>query len=462
MVSSCVGSSIAGICLLSRTSRSEPPEACCSPLDPLFAVAHHRLSARPAPVVLRPPTPLLSSRPAQVQSCTLSRVRRFPCDVGDVLSIGKLGGGGSSERYYTQAVASGREDYYAGRGEAPGTWAGTGASALDVDGLVKPEDLAALFKGQNPASGAQLRRAPKDGEVSAFDLTFRAPKSVSILFGVGDEDVAPAVRAAHDEAVANALGYLERHACETRRGAGGRQSVKGDGFIAAAFRHRTSRAGDPQLHTHLVVGNLTRGPEGRWTTLDARQLYRHAKTAGYLYQSALRAELTDRLGVRWGSVEKGAADLAGVSRELIEHFSRRRAEIVEHMRSRGEWSLRSAQVASLATRRRKDYGVPVDRLRQDWQARAAEHGFGRDEVADLLNRTERFPAARLALARRAADLGGPAGVTRDSSTFDRRDVVQAWAERHREGQRAGDIEALADGWLSSGAAVRIDPRAWSP
>src|SRR3954466_3647116 len=318
-----------------------------------------------------------------------------------------------------------------------------------------------MFNGQNPGTGSALRRAPGDREVSAFDLTFLAPKSVSILFGIGDDDLAQAVRAAHDEAVADALGYLERNACFTRRGHAGRQRVHGNGFVAAAFRHRTSRAGDPQLHTHVVVGNFTCGPDDRWTTLDSRALYRHAKTAGYLYQAALRAQLTDRLGLQWGTVSKGAADLDGVPRALIEHFSQRRAEIVKHMRSRGEWTLRARQVASLATRRRKDYGVPADRLREEWQARAAEHGFGRDEVANLLNRTERFPADRLALARRAADLGGPAGVTRDASTFDRRDVVQAWAERHREGQRATDIEALADGWLGSGAAIRIDPRTWS-
>jgi TrwC relaxase len=155
-------------------------------------------------------------------------------DVGDVLSIGRLGGSGRSERYYTQAVATGREDYYAGRGEAPGTWLGSGAAAIDADGIVKPEDLTALFKGQDPVSGKQLRRPPAEGEVSAFDLTFRAPKSVSILFGIGASEVASKIRSAHDAAVADALGYLERHACQTMRGGGGRVRLAGEGFVAAA------------------------------------------------------------------------------------------------------------------------------------------------------------------------------------------------------------------------------------
>src|SRR5439155_13187030 len=266
--------------------------------------------------------------------------------------------------------------------------------------------------------------------VAGYDLTFRAPKSVSILWGVGDQPTAREIREAHDAAVEDALGYLERVACRTRRGKGGLRRIPGNGFVAAAFRHRTSRAGDPQLHTHVVVGNMTRGADGRWSVFDGRLLFRHAKTAGYLYQAALRAELTERLGLRWTPVTRGTADVAGVSREIIEHFSERRAEIVERMRERGEYSARAAQVATLDTRRRKDYGVPVDRLREEWRARAAELGFGREEIGRLLERGEVFPADRVELARQAADLAGPAGVTREASTFDRRHVLQAWAERH--------------------------------
>lgn len=127
-------------------------------------------------------------------------------------------------------------------------------------------------------------------------------------------------------AVGEALAYLERAACRARRGKGGVQRVRGR--VAAAFRHRTSRAGDPQLHTHVVVGNLTEGPDGRWTALDGRLFYKHAKTAGYLYQAALRAQLTERLGVRWTDVDRGSTDIVGIPRNVIEHFSQRRAEIV--------------------------------------------------------------------------------------------------------------------------------------
>jgi conjugative relaxase-like TrwC/TraI family protein len=159
-----------------------------------------------------------------------------------------------------------------------------------------------------------------------------------LLFGICDPEVVREIVVAHEAAVADALGYLEQEACMARRGHGGVVLVRGIGFVAAAFRHRSSRAGDPLLHTHVVVANATRGPDGRWTALDGRLLYRHAKTAGYLYQASLRHELTERLGLRWHAVENGTADVLGIPRRVIEHFSCRRAEILEHMARRGERS----------------------------------------------------------------------------------------------------------------------------
>lgn len=282
-----------------------------------------------------------------------------------MLSIGKLAAGPTAGRYYVEQVAQGREDYYAGEGEAPGAWAGSGAAALGLRGEVTEGGISRLLDGRDPRSGAQLRWPLASGAVAGFDLTFRAPKSVSVLFGIAEPEVAREIADAHEAAVRDALGYLERDACLARRGRAGALQVDGRGFVAASFRHRSSRAGDPLLHTHVVVANGTQGPDERWTALDGRALYRHAKTAGYLYQSALREQLTDRLGLDWRPVENGAADVRGVPRRVVEHFSRRRAEILEHMRARGEHSARAAQVATLETLRRKDYDVPMDRLRED-------------------------------------------------------------------------------------------------
>ena len=125
-----------------------------------------------------------------------------------------------------------------------------------------------------------------------------------------------------------ALGYLEDTAVMVRRGHAGEHVQPGDGLVAAAYRHRMSRALDPQLHTHVVAANLARGPDGRFTALHGAELYRAAKTAGYLYQAHLRALVTERLGLEWGEVRNGAAELADIERPVVEHFSQRRHEML--------------------------------------------------------------------------------------------------------------------------------------
>jgi Ti-type conjugative transfer relaxase TraA len=377
-----------------------------------------------------------------------------------MLSIGKLAAGPTAGRYYVEQVAQGREDYYAGEGEAPGGWVGTGAASLALRGEVTEGGITQLLDGRDPGSGAQLRRPLASGAVAGFDLTFRAPKSVSVLFGIGDPELSDTMRAAHESAVGEALGYLEREACRARRGRGGALVVEGRGFVGAAFGHRSSRAGDPLLHTHVVVANATQGPDGRWTALDGRALYRHAKTAGYLYQADLRRRLSEELGLQWHPVDNGVADIVGVPRDVIEHFSQRRAEILEHMAARGEHSARAAQVATLETRRAKEHDVPVHRLRADWRARAAEHGLDRHGLERVLSpgRERQTPAPTLDESRRVADqLLSPRGLTREASTFTRRDVVRAFAEAARDGATIAEIETAADALLARHAAVELKP-----
>src|SRR3954449_393572 len=237
-----------------------------------------------------------------------------------MLSLGKLAAGPDAGRYYEEAVAHGREDYYAGEGEAPGHWVGTGATTLGLQGAVDDGQVGHLLAGEDPATGALLGRRITEGRVAGFDVTFKAPKSVGILFGIGDQEVAGVLRECHEAAVADAMGYLEREACQARRGKDGLVQVPGGGFVAAAFGHRTSRAGDPLLHTHVVVANRVQGPDGRWTALDARPLFAHLKTAGFVYQAAIRRELGERLGLSWTTVVRGTAEIQGVQSKAITAF----------------------------------------------------------------------------------------------------------------------------------------------
>lgn len=169
-----------------------------------------------------------------------------------VLSIAKFSSAPDPAAYYLEVIANGRDDYYLASGEAPGRWIGAGAARLGLTGKVEPDALRAVLEGQNPASGEPLVGWRK---VPGFDLTLSAPKSVSLLWGLGDDRLATSVLAAHDSAVAAAIQYLEEEACVIRRGRCGTTHFQGGGLVSAAFRHRTSREADPNVHTHLVYAS---------------------------------------------------------------------------------------------------------------------------------------------------------------------------------------------------------------
>jgi conjugative relaxase-like TrwC/TraI family protein len=248
-----------------------------------------------------------------------------------MLSIGKMGAG--QEGYYLGKVAQGAEDYYSGEGEAEGYWLGDGAEDLGLQGKVEPAQLASMLTGTNPASGEPFGlRHVQGGAVPGFDLTFSAPKSVSLAWALGGHPVAAEVKAAHAEAVWAGLDYLQDAACWTRRGAGGHLFVKGNGFLAAGYTHRSSRAGD--LHTHVLVANATFA-EGRWTRLYHPAIYEHAKAAGYIYEAHLRDELTRRLGVRWKEVSNGIAEIRGFDPDHLRAFSPPAAKKSSRRRARG-------------------------------------------------------------------------------------------------------------------------------
>jgi conjugative relaxase-like TrwC/TraI family protein len=372
-----------------------------------------------------------------------------------VLSIGKLAAGQAG--YYERQVARGRDDYYSGRGEAPGEWAGRGAGVLGLHGRVGAAQFNALMAGLDPSDPAlerRLRDSRGEPRVVGFDLTFSAPKSVSVLFAVADEGTAGQLIGAHEHAVRAALEYVEDEAVRVRRGKGGASVEVGEGVVAAAYRHRMSRALDPQLHTHVVCANVARGSDGRWTALDGRALYEHAKTAGYLYQAALRAEVRERLGLEWGPVVRGAAELVGVSRAVLEEFSRRRQEILEAARGAGVEDLASEQgkYLAVATRERKQYGVETHTWREEIRARAGEHGLDRATVGRLLSAAARR-GRELALVdvRGVGDrLAGPEGLTEKANAFDVRDALREYAVAAAQGAQVSELRAQGERFARRG------------
>ena len=158
-------------------------------------------------------------------------------------------------RYYAEEVASGRDDYYAVSSETLGRFVGRGAVAFGLaDEEVSPVALERLFgNGADPRTGKALGRgfaSNKAGVVAGFPMSFAPPKSVSVLWACGDEATSAEVLAAHEAAVEVAIAFLDEHAAFTRRGHAGVLQVDTEGLVGATFVHRTSRAADPQLHTH--------------------------------------------------------------------------------------------------------------------------------------------------------------------------------------------------------------------
>ncbi|MGH9192073.1 MAG: MobF family relaxase [Acidimicrobiales bacterium] len=377
--------------------------------------------------------------------------------------------------YYTDTVAVGLEDYYTGRGEAPGRWVGRGSAAAGLRGEVSAEELARLFDGRHPVSGESLGEPyrVRDGadRVTGWDLTFSAPKSVSTLWATAGGEVGMAVREGHDAAVAAALDYLEDHAAFSRQGKAGVRQVDTEGLLAAAFVHRASRAGDPQLHTHVLVSGRVRCADGVWRALDSRALHRELKTAGMVYQAALRPELTTRLGVGWTSVDRhGQAELVGVPSALRERFSQRtaavearageliaEAEAVLGRELTPKGRRRIYKVAVLETRTAKDGGGESDEgLFDRWRAEAVAAGWDPDRWINEVVHRQALPV----LERPVAVDAVLEDLSRSRSTWCRRDVVRAAARFAPTG--LGDaaatrlwIEATAEEVLAHPAVVRL-------
>jgi len=368
-----------------------------------------------------------------------------------MLSLGKIKQNGES--YYLAAVADGIDEYYRNVGEAPGQWSGAAAEGLGLEGEVAPEALHALCAGLAPVTGEKLGRFA-GRRVALFDLCFRAPKSVSLLAALGDPDTVAAVRDAHDASVAAAFAFVEANAGRSRTGKNGVNQVEVNGLIAAGFRHRTSRTGDPHLHTHMLVANMAQCPDGKWRTLDGRVRFHYARTAGFLYQAHLRQELTVRLGVEWLPIKDGIADLVGIDEEVRDHFSDRRKEIDEHLDKIGFRSARAAELAALETRRAKETGADGVAMWEVWEAKAAEVGFDPATLADVIGRVPARPAP-IERDEILSDLVSEVGLTERASTFTRRDVLRAIAERVPAGATVAQIEDMADELFTRPHLVRL-------
>jgi conjugative relaxase-like TrwC/TraI family protein len=293
-----------------------------------------------------------------------------------MLSIGRVGRGNSAKAYYLQLH---EEDYYNRKGgsEPPGQWEGRLPAAFGLRGLVDEKEFCKLFNAESPTGEVFRQRRPN--ERPAFDLTFSAPKSVSIVHALADPETKRAIEAVMYGAVKEAFGYIEDEACLTRREQGGAEVVRGEGLAAALFLHNISRELDLQLHIHAVTFNFTKGPDGKYRTLDGSKLYEHKHAAGALF----RAKLATRLMALGLEIERDrfSFSLNGVPPDLSEEFSKRVEQI---RRELGEEEATPKQKDGAALRSREPKrDVDHDELLAEWREVAKAHGFTAERVSEL-------------------------------------------------------------------------------
>ena len=328
---------------------------------------------------------------------------------------------GEGYRYYVDDLVPGRAEGTGVAGESPGVWTGPGATVLGLDGRVDPEAFRRVLDGVDPRSGARLRRPQGARTVSGFDLTFCAPKSVSLLHLLAPTEIAVQAGAGHHAAVDEAVGYLAHAATGVVRRQGRVRELRAStGPVAGHFVHRTSRALDPHLHSHLVVANVAQSVDGRWSALDSRRLFVHAPAVQAVYHARLRLELTTRLGAAWAVPPNGMGDVVGVEPRLQHLFSTRSASMAEYDHARGRSGAGGAGGRTggfHATRPDKDRSHTVDELVERWRSRASDFGVdlgdltrtvGRGRQGDGPPPTSPFDPARMVTDLSAvADRGGP-------------------------------------------------------
>ena len=295
-----------------------------------------------------------------------------------MLSIGALGHGQGN--YYV-SLAEEQGEYYTEGTEPQGRWRGPGAEALNLPPLVTSETFLNVFEGFSPDRERTLtQNAGAESRQPGWDLTFSAPKSVSVLWSQADPDTRDAIAWAHELACEKALGFLEEQLTLTRRGKGGKEQEAVDPVIAT-FDHSSSRAGDPQLHTHCLVLNIGVREDGTTGSLLSHPFYEQKMLLGAIY----RAELAQQLEIQVSLHSQGEGrtfEVLGVPEGLCEEFSKRREAIEQVLEAKGKHSAEASAWAALETRSAKGPTSRED-LFTLWKETGQEYGFGEGEISHL-------------------------------------------------------------------------------
>jgi conjugative relaxase-like TrwC/TraI family protein len=348
----------------------------------------------------------------------------------------------------------GLAEYYSGGETRVPTWLvigdkqlighATGLTDAQLEGGDADTEDARIWLDDGASPNGNTGREFTDNSVHGFDLTFAAPKSVSLIRALSDDIAEKVLATAHTKAVAAAMAYLHAHAGYTRvynRVTGNRDLQRLPALVAIAYQHETSRCGDPHLHTHVIVPNRQPRADGQLVSLDSKSLYHEAKAAGMIYQATLRHVLHAERGFEWSPVDghTGMAEIAGVTKDTIKAWSLRSTRLREWARNNltivdGELTAAQLAAAQKATRPAKPESLAWEDLKEQW--RADERGLALDRAAHFAAR-----AARRAAAHNAPDSAHRAGHR--ASAPDRAGPGRAVLDRARLAELAARIDKAA-------------------
>ncbi|GCD91176.1 MobF family relaxase [Nocardioides sp. LS1] len=321
--------------------------------------------------------------------------------------------------------------------------------------------------------------------VAGYDLTFTPVKSVSTLWALADREIAKQIEDAHHSAVERTLAYLEKEVLFTRRGRGGIEQVNATGALATVFTHRDSRAGNPNIHSHVALSNKVQAEDdGKWLAVDGRVLFKANVTLSEMYNTLLEAELVARLGLRFarrdapnpgGDSKRAVREVVGVDERIAVAWSRRAAAIegrrrelaVEFQTAHGRpptavESIALAQQANLETRQGKHAPRSEADQRAIWRAEAASVFGSERAIAEMVGTVLGVAAGTQDVTMaEGKDRGELLFTTTGGAQLHRTATVRAvhW-HRTSHGRRIHDLRHTAAClWLSRG----VDPgtvQAW--
>ena len=392
-----------------------------------------------------------------------------------VATVGRISSAREAADYYVHSQASHRPagDYYVCGEEPDGRWWNPhGLFGLEDGGRVRDTAFYRLHAGidpvnpwreDDPRQRNQLNQnIDRPDRTAALDLTFSADKSVSTLWAMSHGELHDELAKAHDDAVRTALDLIIRkHASLTRhRPNGGALEVIPAKIMAAMFQHGSSRAGDPQLHSHCVIFNAALADDGKWRTLHSQAIYAWYKTAGSVYKSALAWNLEHNVGLQTERHGRNGEDIRikGVPQELQREWSKRRRTIVKATRELGKStadSPRLAQHVNLRTRRSKQQGLDSASRAVRWDFEA--HAIIEDIQAaiDALPKRQEISQARIDAVRRELN-ELPDALTENNAIWRITDLIQRVSHIVAGVMSPEHIEELAYRVLDNSEILELD------